>query len=148
VRFKASAHLAEDGTKPMNSIIVKNSAAIFRHKDPVDVHLENTVSSVSNIIVVCHRPSVIKVMQRLQSYKYELKTNGEQQRNMRRFAGSCRFVFNKALAMQKALYEQGEKKLGYAGFYGLAQLRRHGLACGCPGAPAATDPQRLGTSLH
>ena len=34
---------------------------------------------------------------------------------MRRFAGSCRFVFNIALAMQKALYEQGEKKLGYAG---------------------------------
>lgn len=54
-------------------------------------------------------------MQRLQAYKYELKLNGEQQRNMRRFAGSCRFVFNKALAMQKALYEQGEKKLGYAG---------------------------------
>jgi len=54
-------------------------------------------------------------MKRLQAYKYELKPNGEQQRNMRRFAGSCRFVFNKALAMQKALYEQGEKKLGYAG---------------------------------
>ena len=54
-------------------------------------------------------------MQRLQAYKYELRTNGEQQRDMRRFAGSCRFVFNKALAMQKALYEQGEKKVGYAG---------------------------------
>ncbi|GAB3372088.1 RNA-guided endonuclease TnpB family protein [Azotobacter armeniacus] len=34
---------------------------------------------------------------------------------MRRFAGSCRFVFNKALALQKKRYEQGEKKLGYAG---------------------------------
>ncbi|MEN9985230.1 MAG: hypothetical protein RI925_732, partial [Pseudomonadota bacterium] len=34
---------------------------------------------------------------------------------MRRFAGSCRFVFNKALALQKARYEQGKKKLGYAG---------------------------------
>jgi len=34
---------------------------------------------------------------------------------MRRFAGSCRFVFNKALALQKERYEQGEKKLGYAG---------------------------------
>lgn len=34
---------------------------------------------------------------------------------MRRFAGSCRFVFNKALAMQKERYELGEKKLGYAG---------------------------------
>lgn len=33
---------------------------------------------------------------------------------MRRFAGSCRFVFNKALALQKVRYEQGEKKLGYA----------------------------------
>src|SRR5260370_37280747 len=34
---------------------------------------------------------------------------------MRRFAGSCRFVFNKALALQKERYESGEKKLGYAG---------------------------------
>ena len=34
---------------------------------------------------------------------------------MRRFAGSCRFVFNRALTMQKAIYEGGEAKLGYAG---------------------------------
>ncbi|SOC26076.1 putative transposase [Thalassospira xiamenensis] len=34
---------------------------------------------------------------------------------MRRFAGACRFVFNKALALQKERYEAGEKKLGYAG---------------------------------
>ncbi|WP_148277419.1 helix-turn-helix domain-containing protein, partial [Brumicola pallidula] len=34
---------------------------------------------------------------------------------MRRFSGSCRFVYNKALAMQKTLHEQGAKKLGYAG---------------------------------
>ncbi len=40
---------------------------------------------------------------------------GEQQRQMRRVAGSCRFVFNKELALQKERYEQGEKKLGYAG---------------------------------
>jgi len=40
--------------------------------------------------------------------------NGEQTRNMRRFAGSCRFVFNKALALQKERSEQDEKKLGYA----------------------------------
>ncbi|MEK7295374.1 MAG: transposase, partial [Actinomycetota bacterium] len=54
-------------------------------------------------------------MKRLQAFKFELQPNGEQQRNMRRFAGSCRFAFNKALAMQKVLYEGGEKKLGYAG---------------------------------
>ncbi len=54
-------------------------------------------------------------MQRLQAFKYELMPTGEQQRQMRRFAGSCRVVFNKALALQKERYERGEKKLGYAG---------------------------------
>lgn len=34
---------------------------------------------------------------------------------MHRFAGSCRFVFNRALALQKERHERGEKKLGYAG---------------------------------
>ena len=54
-------------------------------------------------------------MQRRQAYQFELKPNGDQQRNMRRFAGSCRFVFNRALAVQQERYAQGEKKLGYAG---------------------------------
>ncbi len=54
-------------------------------------------------------------MKRLQAFKFELRPNGQQQRQMRGFAGSCRFVFNKALALQKERYERGEKKLGYAG---------------------------------
>ncbi|WKN23545.1 RNA-guided endonuclease InsQ/TnpB family protein [Azotobacter vinelandii] len=54
-------------------------------------------------------------MLRLQAFKFELMPTGEQQRQMRRFAGSCRFVFNKALAWQKERYEQGESRLGYAG---------------------------------
>ncbi|MDM3236342.1 transposase [Citrobacter sp. Cf079] len=54
-------------------------------------------------------------MQRLQAFKYELMPDGQQERQIRRFTGSCRFVYNKALALQKERYEQGEKKLGYAG---------------------------------
>lgn len=54
-------------------------------------------------------------MQRLQAYRFELQPNGEQQRLMRRFAGSCRFAYNKALALQLNRHEAGEKKLGYAG---------------------------------
>ena len=34
---------------------------------------------------------------------------------MRCFAGSCRFVYNKALALQKARFDAGEKKFNYAG---------------------------------
>lgn len=53
-------------------------------------------------------------MQRLQAYRFELQPNGEQQRLMRRFAGSCRHIYNKALALQQERHEAGEKKLGYA----------------------------------
>jgi putative transposase len=65
-------------------------------------------------------------MQRHQAFKFELMPNGEQQREMRRFAGACRFVFNKALALQQSRYEQGEKKLGYAGLCTLLTEWRNG----------------------
>ncbi|MDM9653271.1 helix-turn-helix domain-containing protein, partial [Pseudomonas wenzhouensis] len=52
-------------------------------------------------------------MQRLQAFKYELMPTGEQQRLMHRFAGSCRFVFNQALALQQANREAGGKFIGY-----------------------------------
>ncbi|MFA7531861.1 MAG: transposase, partial [Castellaniella sp.] len=57
-------------------------------------------------------------MQRLQAFKYELMPNGDQQRDMRRVAGSCRFVFNKALALQKAWCEaDANTKFSYANFF-------------------------------
>jgi putative transposase len=52
-------------------------------------------------------------MQRLQAFKYELMPDSNQQRDMRRFTGSCRFVFNKALALQKANHEAGNKFIRY-----------------------------------
>ncbi|MDP2975745.1 MAG: helix-turn-helix domain-containing protein, partial [Anaerolineales bacterium] len=65
-------------------------------------------------------------MKRLQAYKYELMPTGDQQRDMRRFSGSCRFVFNKTLALQKERYERGEKKLGYVGLCKLLTEWRNG----------------------
>ena len=50
-------------------------------------------------------------MQRLQAFRYQLMPNGEQQRDMRRFAGACRFVYNQGLALQQERHQQGEKKL-------------------------------------
>lgn len=52
-------------------------------------------------------------MQRLQAFKYELMPDGDQQRQMRRFAGSCRFVFNKALALHQRYYRRFGKSLSY-----------------------------------
>ena len=53
-------------------------------------------------------------MQRRQAFNYELMPDGAQQRDLRRFAGSCRFVFNKGLALQRERFARSEKKLGYA----------------------------------
>ncbi|WP_256990375.1 RNA-guided endonuclease InsQ/TnpB family protein [Burkholderia sp. HI2714] len=65
-------------------------------------------------------------MQRYQAFKYELMPTDEQQHSMRCFAGACRFVFNKALAVQKERYDRGEKNLSYAGLCKLLTDWRNG----------------------
>ena len=48
----------------------------------------------------------------MQAFKYELQPDGEQERDMRRISGACRFVFNKVLTIQKENYETGNKFIG------------------------------------
>ena len=81
----------------------------------MDMDLENAVTTGPNTFVATRSPNHSASTLRLQAFKYLLMPSGDQQRQMLRFAGACRFVFNKALALQKARYEQGEKRLGYAG---------------------------------
>ena len=53
-------------------------------------------------------------MERYQSYKFELRPDGGQRREMRRIAGCCRFVFNQALAAQMERRAWGEPELDFA----------------------------------
>jgi putative transposase len=48
------------------------------------------------------------------AYKYRLKANPEQESLFRQQAGCCRFVWNKALALQKERLDAGEKVLKFA----------------------------------
>src|ERR1700686_3020981 len=64
-------------------------------------------------------------MKRLQAFKFELRPNGEQQRQMRRYAGCCRFVYNQALALQRAHYEAGGTFIGYVAMAKLLTEWRH-----------------------
>jgi putative transposase len=65
-------------------------------------------------------------MKRLQAFKFELRPDGEQQRQLTRFAGSCRFVFNKALALQKGTREAGGPFVGYVAMAKLLTQWRNG----------------------
>jgi putative transposase len=65
------------------------------------------------LVIYLDRPNIIQGMKRLQAYRYKLIPNGDQLRAMRRFSGSCRFVYNKALALQKENHEAGNRFIGY-----------------------------------
>jgi putative transposase len=65
------------------------------------------------LVIDLDTANIIQGMKRLQAYKYELMPNGDQLRAMRRFSGSCRFVYNKALALQKENHEAGNRFIGY-----------------------------------
>lgn len=53
-------------------------------------------------------------MERLQAYKFQLRPKAEQENLMRRFAGCCRFVWNKALALEKETFENEGRRLGFS----------------------------------
>lgn len=57
-------------------------------------------------------------MKRLQAYKFELMPNGEQRRQMSRFAGTCRYVYNRALAVQQ---ESHKAEAGYVRYADMAK---------------------------
>jgi Helix-turn-helix domain len=63
---------------------------------------------------------------RLQACKFALRPNGEQIRNLRQFAGSCRFVYNKALALNVERHEKKKKRLGFAGLCALLPNWKNG----------------------
>lgn len=60
-------------------------------------------------------------MEILQAYKFQLRPKAGQESLMRRFAGCCRFLWNKALALEKETYAADKKRLGY---HALAGKRR------------------------
>ncbi|WP_326941647.1 RNA-guided endonuclease InsQ/TnpB family protein [Actimicrobium sp. GrIS 1.19] len=64
-------------------------------------------------------------MIRRQAFKYELMPNGLHQRTLRRFGGACRFVFNKALALQQDNRAAGGKFIRYESMAKLLTGWRH-----------------------
>ena len=69
-------------------------------------------------------------MLRGQGFKFETRLNGEQLRKVRGFAGACRFVYNKALALNNDRFDGKEMTqrlcylLGSKTFLGYLMLQR------------------------
>jgi putative transposase len=83
-------------------------------------------------------------MKRLNAYKFELKENGQQLRMMRRFAGACRFVYNKALTLQEQNHRDGGKFIRYVDMAGrLVQWKRDAATSWLTAAPSQALQQAL-----
>jgi putative transposase len=52
-------------------------------------------------------------VKRIQAYKFKLMPNGVNQRGLPQYAGSGRFVFNKALALSQRYYRRFKKSISY-----------------------------------
>lgn len=112
---EVGADLGEEFAQAADGRSVEHATAVFGHKDQMNVEIKDAMPAGSDFVVYCHRPKYNEGMKRLQAFKFELRPDAAQRRQMRRFAGACRVVFNEALVLQKARYEAGGKKPGYAG---------------------------------
>jgi putative transposase len=92
----------------LNGLAVEDTAAVFGYEDQMDMHCKIAVSTVPKVIALLHRPDYNGPMERRQAFQFELKPNGEQQRQMSRSAGCARYIYNKALALKKERYEKKE----------------------------------------
>src|SRR2546430_5289987 len=69
----------------------------------------SAMPTVSKFLYFVHGPDNNESVERRQAFRFQLMPNGEQQRQMCRFAGCARYVYNKALALKKERYEKKEQ---------------------------------------
>lgn len=71
-------------------------------------------------------------MKCLQACQFQIEPDSEKIRTMRRFTGSCRFLFHKKLALQQESPQNGEKQVGYAGLCPTLTVWRNSLKTSWP----------------
>ena len=101
--------IVSEGSKTEPNYFREIRAAYRLHTANVEVRPSELGTAPIQVV----QPNYTFRMQRLQAFKFELMPDGRQEWQMRRFAGSCRFVFNQALALQQANRQDGGKFIGY-----------------------------------
>ena len=78
------------------------------------------------------------------AFKYRLRPNGEQRRRMKRVAGSCRFVYNQALRLQRERLDEDGRRWSYAELCrALTEWKRDADTAWLSEAPSHTLQQSL-----
>jgi len=111
--LRVRADVGDDAAQAVDSLRVKHTATIFCYEDKTRAQFETQCWPRRMSVSLSIGQPYHRFVKRWQAFKFELRPNGAQRRQMRCFAGSCRFVYNKGLALQNARFDAGEKKLSY-----------------------------------
>ena len=88
-RLKVSAHTGKYRSQIIEYLFCKHAAPIFRHKDQMYVHYENTMSALSNVIVFNHRPSIIQAVKTLR-----IRIKDKHAKALDAMACECNMIWN------------------------------------------------------
>ena len=119
-RLEVGADLGEHGVKPPQGIAVEHIAPVLRYEYQMDVHGKDTMSSVSQVLDVGHRPTYGSAMKLRQAFKYSdpKPSRSGRSRPSPGHAGSTKLWHCRWRAMREA-------RLGYARCAGRLTEWRH-----------------------
>lgn len=109
VRLKGGADGGKDAAHIVQHRGGEDVAAVFCHKDQMDVHGKNTMSSGPIVVAIVHRPIHIRLVQDRKAALFRLYPTPEQYSRMAQIAGACRFIYNLALEQRRDWYRPGRK---------------------------------------
>jgi len=107
--FKVSADGGKDATHIVKHGGGKDVPPVFGHKDQMNMHCKNTVSTTPIIIAIDHRPIYISVVKERKAALFRLYPTPEQATQMAQIAGACRFIYNLALEQRRNWYRPGRR---------------------------------------
>src|SRR5438552_18815542 len=95
--LEVGADLGEDSSECFDSLAIKDAVAAFGDKDQMDVHCRSAMPDVSKVRDFVPGLDNNESVERRQAFRFQLMPTGEQQRLIRRSAGSPRHVYNNPL---------------------------------------------------
>ena len=111
-RVEVLADGGEDAAQIGQHLAGEYTTSVFGHKDQVNMQVKNAMPTMPYLVCIGHRPSAIgqannKTMLIRKAVRYRLEPLPEREHLLSRAVGCVRFVWNRALSVQKSYLEHG-----------------------------------------
>ncbi len=113
VSLKVDTDVGEDVVQVVQHHLCEHATAVFGREDQVDMHRKNAMSSAPDVVFIRHRPMCYDGdMIARKATVFRLYPTPEQEVQMARIAGACRFVYNLALEQRRDWWRRHKAATG------------------------------------